>query len=55
MIGAAIGNENVYLVKRASPSYVIPGSVIFTITAFMNGNVIDLAVPFEHRFKLLKP
>lgn len=55
MIGAAIGNENVYLVKRASPSYVIPGSVIFTITAFMNGNVIDLAVPFEHRFKVLKP
>lgn len=54
MAGAALGNKNVYLVKRGSPSYVIPGSVIMSITAFMNGNVIDLAVPLSQRMRILK-
>ncbi|MDR0912483.1 MAG: hypothetical protein LBM96_07790 [Methanobrevibacter sp.] len=54
MIGAACGNKNVYLVKRGTPANVIPGSVIFSVTAFMNGNIIDLAVPFEERTRILK-
>lgn len=54
MIGAACGNKNTYLVERGSPSYVIPGSVIFSATAFMNGNVIDLAIPFQERTRILK-
>jgi hypothetical protein len=54
MVGAATGIQNVYLVERASPSYVIPGSVIMTVTAYMNGNVIDLAVPLSNRMKILK-
>lgn len=54
MLGAALGNKNVYLVKRGSPSHVIPGSVITTITAYMNGNIIDLAVPFEARTRILR-
>jgi hypothetical protein len=53
MIGAALGNKNVYLVKRGTPANVIPGSVIFSVTAFMNGNIIDLAVPFEERTRIL--
>jgi len=54
MMGAALGNKNVYLVKRGSPSYIIPGSVIMSITAYMNGNVMDLAVPLSERMKILK-
>jgi hypothetical protein len=54
MIGAALGNKNVYLVKRGAPSHVIPGSVIVSATAYMNGNVIDLAVPFEERTRILR-
>ena len=54
MIGAALGNKNVYLVKRGTSCDVLPGSVIFSATAFMNGNVIDLAVPFENKTRILR-
>lgn len=54
MLGAALGNKNVYLVKRGSPSYVIPGSVILTVSAYMNGNVMDLAVSLEERMRILR-
>ena len=54
MMGAALGNKNVYLVRRGSPSYVIPGSVIISITAYMNGNVMDLAVPLSSKMKILE-
>jgi len=54
MVGAALGNKNVYLVKRGSPSYVIPGSVILSVSAYMNGNVMDLAGPPSQRMKILK-
>ncbi len=53
MVGAALGNKNVYMVKRGTPSYVIPGSVIFSVSAYMNGNVMDLAVPLAARMKIL--
>lgn len=53
MSGAALGNKNVYLVKRGTPSYVIPGSVIMSVTAYMNGNVMDLAVPISSRMRIL--
>jgi len=53
MMGAALGNKNVYLVKRGAPSYVIPGSVIMSITAYMNGNVMDLAVPLSSKMRIL--
>jgi len=54
MMGAALGNKNVYLVRRGSPSYVIPGSVIMSVTAYMNGNVLDLAVPLSRRMIILR-
>jgi hypothetical protein len=41
-------------VKRGAPSYVIPGSVILSVTAYMNGNMMDLAVPFEERTRILR-
>lgn len=54
MIGAALGNKNVYLVKRGTSCNVLPGSVIFSATAVMNGNIIDLAVPFENKTRILR-
>ena len=42
MIGAALGNKNTYLVERGTTCNVLPGSVIFSATAYMNGNLIDL-------------
>lgn len=53
MIGAVLGNKNTYLVKRHTPINVVPGSVIFTATAIMNGNLIDLAEYFSFRSQLL--
>lgn len=54
MIGACLGNKNTYLVKRHTPCNVLPGSVIISATAFMNGNLIDLAVPFENKTRILR-
>ena len=54
MIGAALGNKISYLVKSGTTCNVLPGSVIFSATAFMNGNVIDLAVPFENKTRILR-
>ena len=54
MIGAALGNKNTYLVERGTTCNVLPGSVIFSATAFMNGNIIDLAVPFQNKTRILR-
>jgi hypothetical protein len=54
MIGASLGNKNVYLVERGTPSNVIPGSVILSVSAFLNGNVMDLAIPFQQRTRILR-
>ena len=53
MIGAALGNKNTYLVKRHTPCNVLPGSVLVSVTAFMNGNMIDLSIPFENKTRIL--
>lgn len=52
MVGAAIGNQHVHLVRRGTPSYVIPRGIIMSVTAFMNGNVMDLAVPLFERMRI---
>ncbi|RAP53446.1 MAG: hypothetical protein BZ138_00955 [Methanosphaera sp. rholeuAM270] len=54
MIGAILGNKNTYLVKRGTPINVIPGSVIFSVTAIMNGNPIDLSENFAFRSRIME-
>lgn len=54
MMGAVLGNKNTYLVKRHTPCNVLPGSVLVSATAFMNGNLIDLAIPFENKTRILR-
>ncbi|MDR2829826.1 MAG: hypothetical protein LBB45_02120 [Methanobrevibacter sp.] len=54
MVGAALGNKNVYLVERGTPSYVIPGSAILSVSAFLNGNIMDLAIPFNEKTRILR-
>lgn len=53
MVGAILGNKNTYLVKRHTPINVIPGSVIFSVSAIMNGNIIDLAESFMFRSRIM--
>lgn len=53
MVGAALGDQHVHLVKRGTPSYVIPRGIIMSVTAYMNGNVMDLAVPLSERMRIL--
>ena len=52
MIGAALGNQHVRLVRSGTPSYLIPRGVIMSVTAFMNGNVMDLALPLSERMRV---
>ncbi|MDR3291057.1 MAG: hypothetical protein LBT10_02810 [Methanobrevibacter sp.] len=54
MVGAALGNKNVYLVERGTPCYIIPGSVILTVSAFLNGNIMDLAISFQEKTRILR-
>ena len=54
MIGAVLGSKNTYLVKRHTPANVIPGSVICSVTAIMNSNVIDLAKPLAYKMRILE-
>ena len=53
MIGAALGCKNTYLVRRHTPCNVLPGSVLVSVTAMTNGNIIDLAMPFENKTRIL--
>ena len=53
MIGAALGNKNTYLVRKHTPCNVLPGSVLVSVTAIMNGNMIDLSIPFENKTRIL--
>ncbi|MGZ7047328.1 MAG: hypothetical protein ACXVHP_03495 [Methanobacterium sp.] len=52
IVGAAVGNQHVHLVRRGTPSYIIPRGVIMSVTAFMNGNVMDLAIPLSERMRV---
>ncbi len=54
MIGAILGNKNTFLVKKHTPINIIPGSVIFSVSAIMNGNIIDLAEYYDYRSRILK-
>ncbi len=54
MIASALAHSNTYLVKSQTPCNVVPGSVILSASAFMNGNVLDLAVPFENKTRILR-
>lgn len=53
MVGAALGCKNTYLVRRHTPCNVLPGSVLVSITAMTNGNIIDLSIPFENKTRIL--
>ena len=53
MIGAILGCKNTYLVSKATDCNVVPGSAIFTVSAIMNCNIIDLSSAFIYRCRLL--
>jgi hypothetical protein len=51
--GGLLGFENVYFVKRGSPTNILPPGVIYTMTAFLNGNAIDLYDGIKRKNNLL--
>lgn len=53
-MGAILGYGNTYLVKKSTACNVIPGSAIFSVSAIMNCNVIDLSGAFIHRCRILE-
>lgn len=54
MSGAALGCKNTYFVPYGSKCNVLPGSVIFSVSLFLNGNIIDFNTPFENKTRILK-
>ena len=54
MVGAVLGCKNTYLVEKGSKCNVLPGSVIFTVSLFLNGNLIDFSIPFENKTRILR-
>lgn len=40
--GGLLGFDNVYFVEKGSPTNILPPGVIYTMSAFLNGNSIDL-------------
>lgn len=54
MSGAALGCKNTYFVPYGSKCNVLPGSVIFSVSLFLNGNIIDFSTPFENKTRILK-
>ena len=39
--------------ERHTSCNVLPGSVLVSVTALMNGNMIDLSIPFENKTRIL--
>ncbi|HIP84363.1 MAG TPA: hypothetical protein EYH15_02605 [Methanothermococcus okinawensis] len=42
IFGGLLSFENLYFVRNGSPVEIVPPGVIYTMSAFLNGNVIDL-------------
>ncbi|HIP16456.1 MAG TPA: hypothetical protein EYG77_04560 [Methanothermococcus okinawensis] len=51
IFGGLLSFENLYLVRSGSPVEILPPGVICTMSAFLNGNVIDLYPGIVKRVK----
>ncbi len=52
--GLLLAHPHTYMVSYNTPANVLPGSVIFSITALMSSNVIDLSKSLDHKMRILK-
>jgi len=53
IFGGLLGFDNLYFVKRGTATNILPPGVIYTMSAFLNGNVIDLYDGIKRRYNLL--
>ena len=53
IFGGLLGFDNLYFVRRGAPTNILPPGVIYTMSAFLNGNVIDLYDGIKRRYNLL--
>jgi len=51
IFGGLLSFDNLYFVRNGSPVEIIPPGVIYTMSAFLNGNVIDLYPGIIKRLK----
>ncbi|WP_421077398.1 hypothetical protein Mjas_06685 [Methanothermococcus sp. Ax23] len=53
IFGGLLSFDNLYFVKRGTATNILPPGVIYTMSAFLNGNVIDLYDGIKRRHNLL--
>ena len=51
--GGLLSFDNLYFVKKGTPTNILPPGVIYTISAFLNGNVIDLYDGIKRRNNMI--
>ncbi|UXM84142.1 hypothetical protein [Methanococcus aeolicus] len=53
IFGGLLSFDNLYFVKKGTGTNILPPGVIYTMSAFLNGNVIDLYEGIKRRYNLL--
>ncbi|MFU8653524.1 hypothetical protein [Methanotorris formicicus] len=53
IFGGLLGFDGAYFVRRGTPTNILPPGVIYTMSAFLNGNVIDLYEGIRRRFNII--
>ncbi|WP_423792118.1 hypothetical protein ACPB8Q_05175 [Methanocaldococcus indicus] len=49
--GALLAFDNLYFVRNSTPISILPPGVIYTMSAFLNGNIIDLYEGIKRRVR----
>ncbi|WP_292460671.1 hypothetical protein [Methanothermococcus sp.] len=53
IFGGLLSFDNLYFVKKGTATNILPPGVIYTMSAFLNGNVIDLYDGIKRRYNML--
>ncbi|AEH06166.1 hypothetical protein [Methanothermococcus okinawensis] len=53
IFGGLLSFDNLYFVKKGTATNILPPGVIYTMSAFLNGNVIDLYDGIRRKYNLL--
>ncbi len=53
IFGGLMGFDNLYFVKKGTGINILPPGVIYTMSAFLNGNVIDLYSGIKGKYNLI--
>ncbi len=53
IFGALLSFDNLYFIKNGDKIEILPPGVVYTMSAFLNGNIIDLYNGIKRRFNFL--